>query len=523
MSRYLRLSMFALCAAAVAGCAPESTSISGGALASALRSDTRWRFNSQKYRDTGSHPATGRSGSAALQAEALVDASGAVNLVVTSYRAVDLLGDPAGTLEKVQVKIFDAAGRLLSTRNVNGLNAGSTWRSLLPGMPAGGTVQVQANVKGIDPRRNDVVTVSSIRAVAAPDLAVTSLVIPGSALTGAPTVLGATVAEVAGQHGARGDCVLYIDGVAVDQSRNIWVDAGDVVSCAFTHVFTTGGSHLVRIAVENVLPVDADLSNNAASGTLRLAVPVAGGPSSTIDGYVTSGTFTSADTFETKWTAPDGSVFLEQRNGSRTTGTQFAFNATGVISTALTFPLTRIEIAENGDGRLLMSLRLDDVAASSVSPGASCASRDQGDGTALYLCAYDQGFTVVTFAHNAGTVTYQSTEYSNFWNGSAYDQNTYVVNDVVTTGVFADVRATFALNLQVTDGATLYVLNAAGPMGASSVSDISPRQCVTQPIVIAPVTYSAATCFASTYLFNGFVGTLSGAGMSAQPAGAPLP
>ena len=97
MSRYARLSLFALYAVMVAGCAPESTSVSGTALASAVRSDTRWRFNSQKYRDTGSHPATGRSGSAALQAEALVDASGAVNLVVTSYRASDILTTPAGS------------------------------------------------------------------------------------------------------------------------------------------------------------------------------------------------------------------------------------------------------------------------------------------------------------------------------------------------------------------------------------------------------------------------------------------
>jgi hypothetical protein len=511
----MRHSMIAIAAAlSVTACAPESTSVSGTALASSMKAATRWQFNSQKYSDTGARPATGRSGSAALQAEALVDATGAVYLVVTSYRAGDMT-IPAGTLEKVQVKIFDAAGRLLSSRNVNGPASGSTMRTLLAGMPAGGTVQVQANVKGIDNRRTDVVTVSGIIAVAAPDLAVTGLVLPGSALTGSPTVIGATIAETGGQHGARGDCVLYVDGIAVDRSSGIWVDAGDVVSCAFTHVFTIPGTHAIRVALENILPIDGGLTNNSASGSLVLLAPQTGGVTSTFDGYVSSGTFMAADTFETTWTAANGSVFLQQRNGSVTTGQQFAFNATGVINTAVTFPLTRVEVAENGDGRLLAAIRLDNLAASSVSPGASCASRDIGDGTALYLCSYNQGFTVVTFAHNAGVVTYQSTEYSKFWNGSSYDENTYVVNDTTAMGAFADVRSLFALNLQVTDGATLYVLNGSGPMNPSTVSDIAPRQCVTSPIVIAPDTYTAVSCFASAYTFNGFVGSLSGDGMSA--------
>jgi len=51
------------------------------------------------------------------------------------------LGPPQ--IDKVQIKIFDAGGRLLSTRNVSPLLPSSTYRTVLAGFPAGGQVQVQ--------------------------------------------------------------------------------------------------------------------------------------------------------------------------------------------------------------------------------------------------------------------------------------------------------------------------------------------------------------------------------------------
>ena len=507
---------FAACAlvALAAACTRETPSGPSGPLTSVSQNRASWRFNSQKYRDAGAHAWTGRSGSAALGVEALIAPSGGVTLVVTSYRAADL-STPAGSLDKIQVKVFSAAGRLLTTTNVNGLS-GSTYRRAIT-LPAGGTVQVQANVTGIDGRRTDVVTVSGVVAVIAPDLAVTRLVLPPTAITGVPTVLAATVGELGGQHGARASCVLYVDGVFADRSSNIWVDAGDQVSCAFTYTFNSSGSASVRVALENVQPFDADPSNNSGTGSVHLATPVTGGAESFFDGFVSSGTFLSADTFETVWTDPLGALFLAQRNGSRSSGSLLDFNVTGVIQAKVTFPVTRLEVAENADGRLLTSLRLDDLAASSVSPGAACAAQDAGAGASLYLCSYDFGFTTISFIHSAGTVTYQSSEYSKTWNGSSYDENTYVVNDTTSAGAFADVRTSFAINLQVTDGATLYALNGVAPMAPTSTNDVEPRQCVTSPVSIPPVTYTANTCFASAYIFNGYQGMLSGSGMSALP------
>ena len=67
--------------------------------------------------------------------------------------------------------------------------------------------------------------------------------------------------------------MLIVDGVAVDRATGIWVDAGDVVSCAFLYAFTTTGSHGVTVRVEGVAPGDWDTANNEASGTIAIVDP----------------------------------------------------------------------------------------------------------------------------------------------------------------------------------------------------------------------------------------------------------
>jgi len=471
-------------------------------------------FNSQKYRDTGSHPVGGRSGSAGIQAEVLIGAGGQVTVAVTSYRADDFT-TPAGGLERIQVKAFDGAGRLLATRNLAALPLANSFSALLAGLTGAATFQVQATVRGIDGRRTDVVTVGGIVPAVAPDLAVTHVAVPATAIAGAPTVIGATVVELGGAHGARGNCVLYVNGVAVDHSNNIWVDAGDAVGCAFTRTFGAAGAYAMRVAVEQVFPADDNPSNNSATASLAVVAPSVGGASATFDGIVRSGTFVASDTFETTWLAPDGSLFLTQQNGSTSSGTDQSFILSGVIGTTLTLPLTRIEMAQNADGRLIQSVRLDDVAATFVGSGVACTSSDDGHGTQFFLCAYQQGFSALTFMRNAGTVTYQSSEFSKIWNGASYDEDTYIVNDTATNGTFVPVSNHFTINIQVTDGTTLYAMDATAALAPVLQNDVEARHCSSGPIVIAPTTYQATTCVASSFAFTGIAGTMSGSGMTA--------
>src|SRR5437763_3795012 len=66
--------------------------------------------NSEKYRDSGFQPATGRSGSASVSTRALLDKTGTTDVDVTTGT---FDGSPApGTLGMVQVKAFTPSGNL---------------------------------------------------------------------------------------------------------------------------------------------------------------------------------------------------------------------------------------------------------------------------------------------------------------------------------------------------------------------------------------------------------------------------
>lgn len=507
MARRPLVVVTAVAALVLGACRQEPLSGPGGPAAS--RHGGQWRFNSEKYSDTGRKPSTGRSGSAVISAEVLVDAHGQAVLEASSHR-FDNLAAPLGSMERVQVKIFGPAGRLLSVNNV--ATQGNPIAVPLAQLPAGARVQVQALVRGIDGRRTDVVTVDGIVASLRPDIAVTSIAAPRHAAAGTPTVIGAVLTELGGQRGARVDCRLYVDGVLADQAQNIWVDAGDAVTCAFTRVFTAG-TYALRVVAASVRPGDGDPANNAAERELTVVVPGMPGVAA-LTADVFSGSYTQADTFETRWTAPDGSVFLEQRNHSAANGTVQYVNLSATISRTLSFPLGLLEVAENADGRLIRTTQLADVQATNVVPGASCYSDDTGSGVAVHLCAHDGGFTSLSFVRNAGTVTYQSTEYSKIWNGSSYDENTYVVNDVTGGGDVA-MSTHYAVNIKIASAGTLYAFDAAAPLEPFSVTDLSPRQCITSNVAVPPVTYSAATCFASAFLFGGVMGTVSGDGVVA--------
>ena len=69
----------------------------------------------EKYRDAGAKPAGGRSGSAAIEARALIDSLGITDIEVTTGHFEGLGG--GGTLGKVQVKLFTQDGYLLQTDN----------------------------------------------------------------------------------------------------------------------------------------------------------------------------------------------------------------------------------------------------------------------------------------------------------------------------------------------------------------------------------------------------------------------
>jgi len=236
---------FITAAALVAGCA----------FTTSLFAQSQQHFpNSVKYKDTGLKNASGRSGSASIEARALRARDGNVALDVTTGSFDG--GNAAGSIDKLQVKIADTTTNYaLSGSSVSVPLGNVAWHEPL---------HIQTNVSGIDGSRVDVVSADEIVKLR-PDLAAGSVSGPVDTLAGMPVTFTAAVTERNGDIGARANCVLSVDGTPVDRSSNIWVDAKGSVTCTFGYTFTTVGTKNVTISATDVSPGDYDLRNNVSA------------------------------------------------------------------------------------------------------------------------------------------------------------------------------------------------------------------------------------------------------------------
>jgi len=155
--------------------------------------------NSEKYRDSGFQPATGRSGSASVSTRALLDKTGTTDVEVTTGT---FDGSPApGTLGMVQVKAFTPSGNLAFTDNHTGLSADATASFSYTTLPHGTSLQVQSAVAGSDGSRTDVVTLATAVHFR-PDLVASRLDAPTQAPVGAAVNLQGFILERNGEVGA---------------------------------------------------------------------------------------------------------------------------------------------------------------------------------------------------------------------------------------------------------------------------------------------------------------------------------
>ena len=388
--------------------------------------------NSTMYRDAGAKPATGRSGSAAIQVRALRMPSAAVIQVTTGQ--LDSRTPPPGTLDKVQIKIFNAAGDAILTDNFRLSQFRGPATFVYDWPTRGQKVQVQANVSGIDPKRTDVVTVDTTVKMP-PDLAVSSISAPRQAYVGAVVPVTAVVRETNGDYGARANCVLKADGVIVDHANGIWVDAGDAVTCEFRTVFNTTGAKQLTAQVTNIVPTDFNASNNSASTTINIV------PTSTPVWY----DFRAEDTFydqtnpqhsHDEFTSFDESTYpsyvRDSVGGWPNTTHSVSYLASLQIEKALEFPIA-LESRMIVDGQTLIA------ASGSVDYNPNSYMNFSGDGYwnkcgdfydgwhSLFMCHFHSEFdgvvrdlSTAVSSSNAGSVTYQS------WNTSTtrYDNGT---------------------------------------------------------------------------------------------------
>ena len=274
-SRY-RFFTLALGALVLAACSesvvsPAARPSTRGSLHDATAAQSFLHANADKYANNGARPATGRSGSAAIEARALLGKDG--NTVIEATTGHMDASDFVGNIKKVQLKSLNSNGDAIKTVNFNVLAAGGYWTTTTPELGRGAPIQIQTNVNGIDPKRTDVVTVRATTKLR-PDLAVPSVSAPAKAYVNKMFNVSGNVSEMNGDVGATANCVLLADGTQIDQSVGIWVDAGSTVSCAFTTKFASVGTHTLMVSATNVVPGDWDLANNSASTTIEIVEPI---------------------------------------------------------------------------------------------------------------------------------------------------------------------------------------------------------------------------------------------------------
>lgn len=444
-------------------------------------------LNSGKYRDSSLPHATGRSGSATLSAEAILGSDGVTYLRVTSG-SIHHPGEARGEMSKVQIKATGPDGERLFTQNFQRLGSGPEYVFRFVAVPPGSRFQVQANVRGIDRNRTDVVTVTetSKRGAALS----TSIDVPSEVMVGVPTVITGTVRETNGQVGATTSCVLYVDGREVDRVDNVWVDAGDEVSCAFTYVFTTEGRHEVTMSLQSP-PSDAGLvaMPPSASGTVNALDPT---PLPSWRASVTDRTVTTLSRFDLTWWKPDGSHKEYEQTTGESPRSQ-TISLSGTLARATVFPLSSVQVAlsSNASGTFQNAAWSGLQAAAPTADGQSCASQlVPNQGGHFTLCSTGTGLdgsTAFGYTRFAGTVTYHSRGFSRTWDALTGTETYWTWNDNPETyaggGQMRNLGTSVGIQLAVTDGAGEFLVNAAVPLRPfdEMLSEI-PYACATEAL-----------------------------------------
>jgi hypothetical protein len=497
-----------------AACTDDATSpLVRAPQSDALASHNAGHLHTGKYRDSGAPHATGRSGSARLAARAHRGADGVTRLLVTTGSVDDPRHAP-GELAKVQLKVYDPDGRRLYTQNHQRPSSDGWHEFVLPGLARGSRIDVQANVRGIDRNRTDVVEVSST-VVAAPSFVV-NIDPPAEVVAGVPTVITGTVTETGGDAGGYASCVLYVDGVVVDRIDGIWVDAGDVVTCAFTHTFAPG-PHNVEVRLEGTGGGPAIIGPQPRDGGMVNAVNPNPVPTWTLS-------------------AEDRMTWIQELYSETARGldgwTRTHDQDTGVsprvqslslvasVARATTFPLATVDLEVWSDAGPWHAETWSGLnAAAPDGSGQSCVNQLIPEhGAHFYLCSTGSGATGTTaygYTRFAGTITYHSIVFGREWNEftgqefAVWSWNNESEADA-EGGQRRPMGTQISVRLDVTDGVGTLPVNATVPLTSFDLTTVvTPYTCRDELIPWLPGIIKTV-CEGTNHRVFGVSGTATG-------------
>jgi hypothetical protein len=245
---------------------------------------------------------------------------------------------------------------------------------------------------------------------------------PGAVAANVPAVISATIDEHNGDVGARANCVLFVDGIEVDRLDRFWVDAGDSVTCAFTHLFDTDGSHAVRVWITDVDPGDWDSSNNVMERTIDVA--------GVFDQYYVTIAERTEDMWWMKqaWNVYNGNPITGEDYVSQRSLTQWVqyIEAYGIVRHRWTFPLS-VDVTVSDDTGIRLFTHAADMMPTSVFTGPNidiaCSWLLTGTDphyTNVYICSrhdYAGDWSPVQVSQANVSVSYMSMVYDRYWSG----------------------------------------------------------------------------------------------------------
>jgi len=423
--------------------------------------------NATPYRVSKPPVARGRSGTATLTMRALQRKTGETDVELASGE-LDTNGGRSGSISRAQIATTDSGGRRQMVKEYPNLEGNGGYLAYTyTGLPRGQALQVVAHIVDVDGARTDVVSAASTVKLR-PDLFVQRISAPSKTVPGTPVVISATIAERNQDVGARASCVLSVDGIEADRADGIWVDAGGLVSCAFTHTFETPGTKSVSVQTINVVPWDYDGGNNAATTSIVVRAV------ESFDYYELR-----ADSEKTRlganiqdWsTRNDGSIVYGRDyevHGLMTQLTQVV-DYYAEVRQRFDFNATQLSVTESTGGAVVHSFYFDQI----VSGPNGCGIRQATEPAVwLFICQSggpDNPLTVLMYANLAGEVTYFSIGYDLQWHRSAdgtiTTDSSYSWNDAngSRNGTPVQWGSTYSIDVELTSPDAIY----RGPLTAS--------------------------------------------------------
>jgi hypothetical protein len=244
-----------------------------------------------------------------------------------------------------------------------------------------------------------------------PDVAVTTMDAPQSVYAGFIINVSAQVAELNGDLGATGSVYLMENGNVLDQVTG-WIGPKGTASVVFSTVFSTLGTHQLKVVVANETPADYDDSNNSKDLTIEVVQQPAyyyAYYSHTIEEY--------SDDYNYPW----WETGTNYHNVNDESLSEYLY-----IPGSLSFPLTDVLIKTFADGNPVESFDLPNLAADYGDASYAQAYRHLADGFDFYVQTYNYPWYQQSYAQiyrSAANDVYYSVYHNYYWGDGS---NSYV-------------------------------------------------------------------------------------------------